>query len=61
MSAWQQQKLADLRRALAAHLARRAELAADTAQADAVRRLDGDIAEHCRAIADIERALRTTP
>jgi hypothetical protein len=54
VNAWQQQKLDDLRRALAAHLERRAELA----DADAVRRLDDAIAEHCTAIAAIERALK---
>jgi hypothetical protein len=52
---WQQQKLDDLRRALAAHLARRAALAAD---ADAVRRLDADIAATCRALYDAEYRLR---
>ena len=55
MSAWQQHRLDDLRRAVAALLERRAELAADK---DAVRRLDDDIAEHCRTIADIERKLK---
>jgi hypothetical protein len=55
VNAWQQQKLEALRRALAGHLARRAEFAAD---ADAVRRLDSEIAEHCTAIATIERALK---
>jgi hypothetical protein len=58
MSAWQQQRLDDLRSALAAHVKRRAELAADK---DAVRRLDAEVAEHCRSIADIERRLRATP
>jgi hypothetical protein len=58
MSAWKQQKLDDLRRALAAHLKRRAELAGDAAQANAVRGLDDQIAEHCRSIADIERSLK---
>jgi hypothetical protein len=58
MSVWQQQKLDDLRRALAAHLQRRAELSADAAQANTVRGLDDEIAEHCRAIADIERSLK---
>jgi hypothetical protein len=57
MSAWQQQKLDDLRRAVAALLERRA-VAADI---DALRRLDADIAEHCTAIADIERRLKATP
>jgi hypothetical protein len=54
VNAWQQQRLDDLRRALAAALARRAELA----DVDAVRRLDAEIADHCRTIADVERALR---
>jgi hypothetical protein len=57
VNVWQQQKLDDLRCAVAALLDRRA-LAADI---DALRRLDAEIAEHCRGIADIERALRTTP
>ena len=57
MNAWQQQKLDDLRRALAAHLARRAEFANDK---DAVRRLDADIAEVCRELYDAERRLRMT-
>jgi hypothetical protein len=61
MSAWQQQQLDDLRQRLAGHLQRRAELAADKAQADAVRRIDADIAEHCTAIAKIERQLKATP
>jgi hypothetical protein len=60
MSAWQQQRLDDLRSALAVHLKRRGE-AADKADADAVRRIDGEIAEHAGAIADIERRLRATP
>jgi hypothetical protein len=60
VNAWQQQRLDDLRQRLADHLARRTVLAVDTAQADAVRRLDAEITEHCRTIADIERALRVT-
>jgi hypothetical protein len=59
MSVWQQQRLDDLRSALAVHLKRRGE-AADKADADALRRIDGEIAEHCRSIADIERQLRPT-
>jgi hypothetical protein len=55
VNVWQQQKLDDLRRAVAALLERRV-LAADT---DALRRLDAEIEEHARAIADIERAIRT--
>ena len=57
MNAWQQQKLDDLRRALATQLERRAELANDK---DAVRRLDAEIATTCRALYDAERALRMT-
>jgi hypothetical protein len=57
MSVWQQQKLDDLRRAVAALLEHRAL----TTDIDAIRRLDGDIAEHCTAIADIERKLKATP
>jgi hypothetical protein len=58
VNAWQHQKLDDLRRAVAAHLERRAVLAADPEQANALRQLDDEIAEHCRDIAAIERALR---
>ena len=63
MSVWQQQKLDDLRCALAAHLKRRAVAAllehrALTTDIDAIRRLDGDIAEHCTAI---ERKLKAIP
>jgi hypothetical protein len=53
-----QQMVDELRQRLAAYLHRWAELAADTAQADAVRRLDAGMTEHCRTIADIERSLR---
>jgi hypothetical protein len=58
VNVWQQQKLNDLRRALAAHLQRRAQLVGDNAQANAVRQLDDQIAECCRTAADIERRLR---
>jgi hypothetical protein len=54
MSAWQQQQLDDLRQRLADHLQRRGELA----DADAVRRIDDEIAEQCTSIADIERQLK---
>jgi hypothetical protein len=57
VSEWQRQKLADLRRSLADHLARR-ELAADL---DAVRRIDAEITEYCRTIADLERSLKAKP
>jgi hypothetical protein len=50
-----------LRIALAAHLKRRAELAADKAQANNVRQLDDQIAEACRSIADIEHQLKAAP
>jgi hypothetical protein len=74
MNVWQQQKLDDLRVRFADRLAHRDQLAAQRqAHADAlapslvagineqIRRLDDEIAEHCRSIADIERALRATP
>ena len=61
MSAWQQQRVAELKQRLADHLQRRAVLAADPAQASAVRQLDDQITEHCTAIADIERRLKATP
>jgi hypothetical protein len=48
----------ELQRQFADLFARRAELAADKAQADAVRRLDGDIEALGRSLADAERALR---
>jgi hypothetical protein len=51
VNVWKQQKLDDLRRAVAALLERR-ELAAD------IDALDGEIAEHCRSIAALERALK---
>jgi hypothetical protein len=61
MTVANQQMVDDLRQRLAAHLERRAELAADKAQANAVRRIDDEIAQHCRTIADIERQLKATP
>jgi hypothetical protein len=61
VNVWRQQKLDDLRRALAGHLARRGELAADPAQANTLRTLDDTISEHCTAIAKIERQLKATP
>jgi hypothetical protein len=57
MSVWQQQRLDDLRRAVAALLERRA-LAADI---DGLRRLDAEIEEHARAITAIERKLKAIP
>jgi hypothetical protein len=60
VNVWRQQKVDELRQHVAALLARRAALAADTAQANAVRQLDDQIAEHCTAIADFERQLRAT-
>jgi hypothetical protein len=50
-------KGSDLRQQVAVLLERRA-LATDV---DALRRLDGEIAEHVRAIADAERQLKVTP
>jgi hypothetical protein len=54
---WRQQKVDDLRRAVGALLERRA-LAADI---DALRRLDGEIEEVCRDLANAERQLKATP
>jgi len=50
-----------LKQRLAAHLEHRAVLAADPAQANAVRQLDDQIAEACRSIADIEHQLKAAP
>jgi hypothetical protein len=57
VNVWQQQRLDDLRHAVAALLERRV-LATDI---DGLRRLDGEIAEHCTAIAEIEHQLKATP
>ena len=57
MNDWRQQKVDDLRRAVGALLERRA-LAADI---DALRRLDGEIEEVCRDLANAERQLKATP
>ena len=56
MNDWRQQKVDDLRRAVAALLERRA-LAADI---DALRRLDGEIEEVCHDLANAERQLKAT-
>ena len=56
MNDWRQQKVDDLRRAVAALLERRA-LAADI---DALRRLDGEIEGVCRDLANAERQLKAT-
>ena len=61
MNAWQQQKVDELRQHVAGLLERRAVLAADSAQANNVRRLDDKIAKACRSIADIEHQLKATP
>jgi hypothetical protein len=57
VDAWQQQQVDHLRRAVAALLERRV-LAADI---DALRRLDGEIEEVCRDLANAERQLKATP
>ena len=68
MTAWQQQRVAELRGRVAANLARRSDLegvrASPTeaaAAADRIRRLDAEIAENCRDLADAERKLRDSP
>jgi hypothetical protein len=58
---WRQQKVDELRQRCADLLARRAVLAADPAQANAVRQLDDQITEHATAISEIERQLKATP
>jgi hypothetical protein len=50
-----------LKQRLAGHLKPRAALAADAAQADAVRRLDADIEQVCSDLYVIERQLKATP
>jgi len=52
---WRQQKVDDLRRAVAALLERH-----DAADIDALRRLDGEIEEVCRDLANAERQLKAT-
>jgi hypothetical protein len=68
MSAWQQQMIDDLRQRIGACLQRRAALqgaysnpADANSRADQIRRIDGDIAEAARALADAERKLKVTP
>jgi hypothetical protein len=60
VNVWKQQVVAELKQRLADHLKRRAVLAADSAQAGALRTLDDTITEHCAAIAEIERQLKAT-
>jgi hypothetical protein len=57
VNVWKQQKVDELRQHVAALLERRA-LAADI---DALRRLDGEIEEVCRDLANAERQLKATP
>ena len=57
MNVWQQQKVDELRQRCADLLARRAVLA----DVDALRRLDGEIEEVCRDLANAERQLKATP
>jgi hypothetical protein len=57
MSEWQQQKLDGLRNGLAVLFARRVELAA-AGDHEQAKRLDGDIEELARSVANIERALK---
>jgi hypothetical protein len=61
MDVLKQQRADELRGRLAALFARSAQLAADEAQTNSLRQLDDEIAEHCRGVADVERALRTSP
>jgi len=68
MSTWQQQQVDDLRQRIGACLQRRSELEGTRAnpadansRADQIRRLDGDIAEAARALADAERKMKATP
>jgi hypothetical protein len=57
VNVWRQQKVDELRQRCADLLARRA-VAADI---DALRRLDGEIEEVCRDLANAERQLKATP
>jgi hypothetical protein len=68
MSVWLEQQVSDLRSRIAAHLQRRAALqgacmnpADASSRADAIRRIDGEIAEAARDLAVAERKLKATP
>jgi hypothetical protein len=61
MNILKQQRADELRGRLAALVERRANLAADSAQANTLQQIDDEIASTCRAVADLERALRTEP
>jgi hypothetical protein len=68
MSAWQQQQVDQLRSRIAAHLQRRATLEGAcvsptdaSSRADAIRRIDGEIAEAARDLAAAERKLKDGP
>jgi hypothetical protein len=65
MNAWLQQQVNDLRQRIGTCMQRRSELegaratpAGAAAAADAIRRIDGDIAEAARALYDAERKLK---
>jgi hypothetical protein len=60
MGAVNQQLVDELRQRLGGQLERRGELAADPAQADALRRLDAEIGEAARSLAAAERGLKET-
>jgi hypothetical protein len=62
---WQEQQIAELRSRIAAHLQRRGELegtrlspAGAAVAADQIRRIDGEISETARALADAERKMK---
>jgi hypothetical protein len=56
--ALKQQARDELQQQFAVLFARRGELAADRAQADALRRLDSDLETLCRALYGAERTLK---
>jgi hypothetical protein len=65
MSIWQEQQAHELRERISACLQRRTELegvraspSGAAAVADQIRRLDADIAETAKSLADVERRLK---
>jgi hypothetical protein len=68
MNAWQQQQVDELRSRIGACMRQRETLegtrtspAGATSIADQIRRIDADIAEHCRNLGTLERKFRDGP
>jgi hypothetical protein len=67
MSAWQQQRVDELKQQFAMTMARRTELEAarktnvDGVAAEQIKRLDADIEQACRDLYAAERRLKETP